>query len=58
MDSSTIREVKSTSTGWHVIFEQVTLPGEPEGESHHFLNIYIDSKGKLEKIVRGPDEIT
>jgi PBP1b-binding outer membrane lipoprotein LpoB len=55
---STIRSIKPTTTGWHVIFEWVTLPGEPEGESHHFLHVYIDSKGKLEKIVRGPDEIT
>ena len=55
---STVRDIKSTSTGWHVIFEWVTLPGEPEGESHHFLHVYIDSKGKLEEIVRGPDEIT
>ncbi|MBA4386807.1 MAG: hypothetical protein C0404_02430 [Verrucomicrobia bacterium] len=54
---STIREVKATDTGWHVIFERVTYPGQPEGESHHFLHVYMDSKGKLEKVVRGPDKI-
>jgi hypothetical protein len=55
---ATIREVKKTATGWHVVFEQIRFPGEPEGESHHFLHIYLDSNGTLEKIVRGPDVIT
>lgn len=55
---STVCEIKATTTGWHVIFEWVTHPGQPEGESHHFLHVYIDSKGTLEKIIRGPDEIT
>jgi hypothetical protein len=54
----TVREVKATSTGWHIMFGWVTLPGEPEGESKHTLHIYLDSKGKLQKIVRGPDEIS
>lgn len=58
MGPATVSEVKPTATGWHVIFERVTLPGKPEGESHHFLHVYINSKGRLEKIVRGPDEIT
>ena len=54
---ATIREVKKTATGWHMLFEQVRFPGEPEGESHHFLHIYIDTNGNLERVVRGPDEI-
>ncbi len=58
MGPSTVLEVKATSTGWHVTFERVTLLGQPEGESHHFLHVYIDLLGQLEKIVRGPDEIT
>ena len=58
MGPSTVLEAKPTGTGWHVIFERITMPGQPEGESHHFLHVYVDAEGKLEKIVRGPDEIT
>lgn len=58
MDPSTVLEVRAISIGWHVIFERITLPGEPEGESHHFLHVYMDSEGNLEQVVRGPDEIT
>ena len=55
---ATIRSLQRTDKGWHVVCEQIRLPGEPEGESHHFLHIYLDSKGTLEKIERGPDVIT
>lgn len=55
---ATIRAVERTPTGWHVVFEQIRFAGEPEGESHHFLHIYLDSRGTLEKIERGPDVIT
>jgi len=56
--NAAIREITRTETGWHIVFEQVTFPGQPEGESHHFLHVYIDSTGHLEKIVRGPDVIS
>ena len=55
---ATIREGKKTSTGWHVLLEQVRFPGQPEGESNHFLHIYVGSHGNPEKIVREPDVIT
>ena len=53
-----ILETKETRGGWHVVFERITNVGEPEGESHHFLHVYIDSNGDLERVVRGPDDIT
>ena len=57
IDQARVKEIKKTSTGWHVILEEIRYPGQPEGESHHFLHIYLDKQGSLEKIVRGPDEI-
>ena len=53
-----IKQVERTDTGWYILFERVRFPGQPEGESHHFLHIYLDSKGRMEKVVRGPDVIT
>ena len=52
-----IKRVEKTDTGWYILFEQVRFPGQPEGESHHFLHIYLDSRGRMEKVVRGPDVI-
>jgi len=54
---ATIKQIERTDTGWHVLFEQVRFPGQPEGESHHFLHMYLDSSGRVEKVVRGPDVI-
>ena len=52
-----IQSVERTPSGWHVVFEHVTDRGQPEGEAHRYLHIYINSSGKLERVVRGPDAI-
>ncbi|MBC8877104.1 MAG: DUF1559 domain-containing protein [Planctomycetes bacterium] len=52
----TISTAEETANGWRVIFETVRLPGEPENGSRHLLYVYIDGKGKLIEVVRGPDE--
>ncbi len=52
-------EILETAAGDVTVIEiSGRLWGEPEGESHHFLHVYIDSRGNQERIVRGPDEIT
>ena len=55
---STISTVEETANGWHVIFETVRLPGEPEDGSLHLLHVYLDGKGELIEVVPGPDEST
>jgi len=56
IEFKTISSVEKTANGWHVIFESVTLSGEPKGESRQFLHVYIDGNRKLIEVVRGPDE--
>jgi hypothetical protein len=53
-----VSEIERTEAGWHVVFEVVTLPSEPEGESHLYLHVYLDTDGEVTKVVRGPDEVT
>jgi hypothetical protein len=53
-----VSEIEKTETGWHVVFEVVTLPGEPEGESHLYLHVHLDRDGEVTKVVRGPDEVS
>jgi hypothetical protein len=53
-----VSEIEKTDEGWHVVFEAVTLPGEPEGESHLYLHVHLDTDGKVIKVVRGPDEVS
>jgi hypothetical protein len=47
---------RQTSSGWHVVFGSSRV-SQPEGIQYGQLHIYMDSKGKLEKVVRGPDEV-
>ena len=47
---------RQTSSGWHVVFGSSRV-SQPEGIQYGQLHIYMDSKGKLEKVVREPDEV-
>ena len=53
-----VSEIEKTEAGWHVVFEVVTLPGEPEGESRLYLHVHLDTDGEVTKVVRGPDEVS
>lgn len=55
-----IVSVERLSPGWHVVFETKTgdFPATPEGLHIYYLHVYLDSSGKLERIVRGPDIVS
>jgi len=53
-----IQTVEATKDGWHIIFVTETGHDQPEGMHDDFLHIYIDRRGKLLKIVRGPDRLS
>lgn len=56
LDGASISEIEKTEDGWHVTFEGGVLPGEAEGESRHFLHVYITGAGKIIKVAREPNE--
>jgi hypothetical protein len=55
-----IQTVEKTPQGWHITF--VTLserkPGIAAGFHDRFLHIYINSSGKLDRVVREPDRLS
>ena len=53
-----IQSVETTVDGWHVT--SVTEPGrgQPEGMHDYFLHVYIDRRGKIQKVVPGPDRMS
>jgi hypothetical protein len=53
IEFETVSTVEETADGWQVIFEAVTLPGQAEEESQHYLHVHINAEGKLIDVVRG-----
>ena len=60
LEKSAIKSVKETKSGWHVIYSTVTGDeiGMEEGLHIYYLHVYLTSSGDLDKVVRGPDEIS
>lgn len=57
---SVIVSLERLQTGWHVVFETKTgnSPTTPEGLHIYYLHVYLDTSGKLERVVRGPDVVS
>ena len=53
-----IQSVTTTVDGWHVTFVTDTGRGQTEGIHDYFLHVYVDRKGKIQKVVPGPDRMS
>lgn len=50
-----IRSSERTDDGWHIVFVTETGHQYPTSMHDYYLHVYIDRKGQLQRIVRGPD---
>ena len=53
-----IESIEPIKGGWHVIFVTETGHEYPTGMHDYYVHVFMDKKGRLDKVVRGPDRLS